>query len=593
MDYQALIGVLRLATALHIGTGQGNAGFDAPVRRRNDGTLIIPGTSLAGVLRTTATRLAPNYWPDSGICQAVIKPGYEDFENPCHCLVCHLFGEINPGTGDDSNAGGRASRLWIYDAEVTEHVALFVRDNVGIDRQTGAAARQESIKYDTEVVPAGTTFHFRVELEEDISRQAHQLLALVFAEWQAGRLHIGGNRSRGLGALELVELNYHSLPFDSIANISNYLAEDTPWELGQPDENWLANTLADIEPAHKPPCLQNTLGVAQSWIEINFDIKAKGLFLINDTTAAAVSGFDSVSLLDGVPRSDMELRPILPGSSLRGAFRSHAERIMRTLATHQADDDKGDRQISFLKSCPACNPVESSLERPLPKCDSWLPEKADLATLHSPASLCLGCYLFGSARKGSRLTVGDAPLKEGTTPIWKVADFLAIDRFTGGALDTAKFDAAALWQPTFRVTLRLENPENWELGLLTLLLRDLQDGFLSVGWGAAKGFGQMTAANFDIQLGKVPAANVPWSWPEFSSDNGSGAFLTASFTVELWLEGSRWQTQMKSCVAALHQTLSNLKRDVLDKDGELRFPDSYFGRGRLADMYPVKPEITQ
>ena len=89
--------------------------------------------------------------------------------------------------------------------------------------------------------------------------------------------------------------------------------------------------------------------------------------------------------------------------------------------------------------------------------------------------------------RGSRLVIEDAALQAGTDPVFKVQDFLAIDRFTGGGRDGAKFDAVGLWRPAFTARLRLENPQAWELGWLALVLRDLAEGWLSVGFGRRQG----------------------------------------------------------------------------------------------------------
>jgi len=86
----------------------------------------------------------------------------------------------------------------------------------------------------------------------------------------------------------------------------------------------------------------------------------------------------------------------------------------------------------------------------------------------------------------------------------KALDFLAIDRFTGGGRDTAKFDAVVLWKPKFRVRLFLENPEPWELGWLALVLRDLHDGLTTVGFGAAKRFRAVCYRESQINL-RYPA----------------------------------------------------------------------------------------
>jgi hypothetical protein len=99
--------------------------------------------------------------------------------------------------------------------------------------------------------------------------------------------------------------------------------------------------------------------------------------------------------------------------------------------------------------------------------------------------------------------VEDAPYKstdDQTKPIFKMLDFLAIDRFTGGAADEFKFDALALWRPAFALRIFLDNPTPWELGWLWLVIRDLSEGWLNVGFGSAKGFGRAKFANWDATV---------------------------------------------------------------------------------------------
>jgi hypothetical protein len=88
-------------------------------------------------------------------------------------------------------------------------------------------------------------------------------------------------------------------------------------------------------------------------------------------------------------------------------------------------------------------------------------------------------------------------------------DFLAIDRFTGGGADKLKFDAVALWKPAFGLRLYLENPAPWELGWLWLVLRDLAEGWLRVGFGGAKGFGCMKLMNWQAKFGYILPEDMP------------------------------------------------------------------------------------
>jgi len=78
-------------------------------------------------------------------------------------------------------------------------------------------------------------------------------------------------------------------------------------------------------------------------------------------------------------------------------------------------------------------------------------------------------------------------------------EFIAIDRFTGGGADGLKFDAGYVYQPVLHgvVTLHLGSPSapspEWFVGLIALVLRDLVEGDLTFGYGAAKGYGACTA----------------------------------------------------------------------------------------------------
>ncbi|MGH7457241.1 MAG: hypothetical protein ACRENG_38180, partial [bacterium] len=97
------------------------------------------------------------------ICLA-LKPreelkGAEKNKRPCGCVVCHLFGDVLPGVGDPENVQNlrtpwmyddekftRASRLFIEDAFAeNDHIETLVRDSVGIDRGSGAAARAGAV----------------------------------------------------------------------------------------------------------------------------------------------------------------------------------------------------------------------------------------------------------------------------------------------------------------------------------------------------------------------------------------------------------------------------------------------------------------
>lgn len=501
---RTLLASLGLDTGLHIGTGKGSLPTDGPLRRANDGRLFLPGRALGGSLRTLTTRLAPRLGFEA--CKALKKPEHGK-SKPCLCIVCQLFGDLYPDE-KDGKTGGTASRLWISDAfPVEDQLQTHVRDGVGINRSSRTAAK--NVKFDYEIIPRNTTFDLRLKLVDDESDEAAkraQLLVAALAEWEAGRGQLGGNVARGLGRFHLENLRCVKTSLNSADELIAYLKADKPWQKGVTDDVWFNTALKNAQAAvQQPKKSAQTLPIARGFVRVDFTLDFKGPFLINDPLAATLAGFDHAPLLEvALTSKEGERLPVLPGSSLRGVLRTRAEKIARTLATlHWQTREE------FLLFCPACDPLVSEYNLPLASCDRRLeiPDKEEVPE----EALCLGCQLFGSTRRGSRLLIQDASWGK-TSPSadsWKAQDFLAIDRFTGGGQDGAKFDAAPLIGATFKGSLTLQNPQGWELGWLLLVLRDLTEGELAIGFGAAKGYGQAQATDFIWTIGYLSDDDFP------------------------------------------------------------------------------------
>ena len=590
MGVRTISATLRTCTPLHVGSGRSSDAADDLLRRDAQGRLLIPGPSLAGALRSIATRLAPRLGAD--VCQA-LQPN-PPRKQACGCLVCQLFGDIQP-----QETEGKASGLIVYDAVLQADAQTAIRDGVGIDRVTGAAARAERLKFDLEVLPAGATFSLRMELDPYFENEkALQLLAASLAEWQAGRGVVGGRVARGLGAFTLEDVTFLDETLDHIEAVSAFLKSGPAWHERTRDPGWVAAQTQQARATIIPwPEEKQAIPVARAWVLAEFILAADGFMLINDPVRAAQGGFDHAPLL---ATYDKNARPVLPGSSLRGVLRSQAERIARTLATLA---DAGDGAY-FKSHCPACNPLTTKTTAPVASCNSFVKdfvhtlsakERRKLEQKGVEDKLCMACRLFGSPWNGSRLRVEDAYLKPGTEPKLKVMDFLAIDRFTGGGRDGAKFDAVALWQPEFKVRLFLENPQPWELGWLALTLRDLHEGLTTVGFGGAKGFGRMRVHEPQLTLGYLhdedltsltgsddarrALATLRPTEPTFS-----GLYRVLRYAQE---QQAEWLVLANDWVNAFHEEMQEHPRYT---DFALQ-QDSYFtrkGRYELAKLYPVE-----
>jgi len=567
MTYQVITATLTARTAIHIGSGQGNDLTDALIRRDAQGKPFIPGTAIAGVLRSLLTRLAPRF--GEAPCAALTGSS-----NSCHCAVCQLLGDVNPS--DKEGADSKASRILVFNARLSGDGPLpLIRDGVGIDRVTGTAARAGSVKFDLETLPAGATFNLRLEVRtKDEGRLS--LLAAGLAEWQAGRMWLGGRVARGLGAFDLNDLQFKVLPLEKPEQVLAYLKADEPWKRAETQKGWLQQQISDPDPTadhrHLP-------GVSRGWVEITGILQAEGPLLTNDTLISGTTGFDHAPLL--AQWGDWQ-HPVLTGAGLRGVLRSQAERLVRTLATFLAWDSGSEpeqRTRYFLNHCPACSPVESRADAPLASCDALLKEaEVPSDAFIEDEQLCLACRLFGSTRRGSRLIVEDAPYVGDEPPTLKMFDFLAIDRFTGGGKDGAKFDALVLWKPAFKLRLHLANPEPWELGWLALVLRDLEEGWLSVGFGAAKGFGRVRLQDWKATFGYLTKDDLPPGLAPPESPGKSGVFKTATVPGGT----DTWRNIAQSWVNTFHKE----KVNRFSRPHELQLQkDSYFCK--VSTLYPV------
>jgi len=192
---------------------------------------------------------------------------------------------------------------------------------------------------------------------------------------------------------------------------------------------------------------------------LKIELAFQGPFVVNDPARA---GGDDVG--DIASLVDEHGRPILPASSLRGALRSQAERIVRTIGGRACHvDDPGD----------ACDAIENAAE--------------------VETKLCATCRLFGAPGWGTPIELSDFGELEDSKALRFRHEMVAIDRFTGGTAGPSKFNAYVFWKPVLRGTVSVElgRIDMAGLAILALTLRDLLEGDISLGYGASKGYGAL------------------------------------------------------------------------------------------------------
>lgn len=427
-------GRLTLVTALHLGGGEGEYVDMAVLRDGRTGAPLLPGTTLAGAMR-------------SALADHLV--GYGEGEPD---EVSGLFGGRR---GDDD---GAQSPLIVFDAigALPTGSGFETRDGVAISPATGIA--EDHKKYDFEVLPAGTSFPVRVDLLVPLEADEETLLARLATALQAlshGGNAFGARRTRGLGK---VRAEWGASRYDLRTR-----------------QGWLRWARSDHEPA-LPTHLRSiqaaltaarqgarvpVLGDARALVAIQLRLRIAHDILVRN--AGTTPETPDVSHL----RSGGA--PILPGTSLAGVMRAQMLRIAKLVRAEHGDAEQWIDRLFGPR-------FEGRRVAP------------------------------GFEPRASRLRVGEAKIEE-SGPQRQAR--IAIDRFTGGVVDSALFDEQPEVGGGVKVTLELRDPQPGELGLVLLVVKDLLDGRLPVGGTSSVGRGFFSGtATVEIRSGGAEPTNA-------------------------------------------------------------------------------------
>ncbi len=225
----------------------------------------------------------------------------------------------------------------------------------------------------------------------------------------------------------------------------------------------------------------------------------------------------------------------LPGSSLKGVFRSYIEKINATLNPDSVcniflDANKlhqGNNQSQVNAGAhPSCGSIFEKWEKDKNKGIRSLEDRNDFVYGIS----CPTCRLFGSTWFIGRVSIGDAYLAQGSQGVTETRDVVGIDRLTGGAANQAKFDYEAVAPDTiFETNIHLRNFEIWQLGMLFAIVQDMKEELIRLGSGTSRGLGQVRA-EIEPERGLIISsirndrepANEIWGLGRWLQDQGYG-----------------------------------------------------------------------
>lgn len=532
---------VELTSELHIG------GVDAVPDRDGEGTVIrfcrnglkeptIPGRSIRGAVRA-ACDVARQALEEAG------DPATQDGGVFSKATWVSLWGDDTDYTGKSANDRGLQSdaSLPIRKSALTFHAVSFPaykdsdsgdsplprRHGVGIDRTTGAAS--DGALYEHEFLPRGTKFDIRItaegrdgEQKNDMERKDNKqsdgipgpapsdtvkkLLEFIVDVLTSGAVCIGGRTGSGQGTIQVIKPKLRrtgkttdagtlTAPADVLDALIGEDEEGTPiplelggWTLEEPARitiDWWSPT--GIFVAEDEKLTKQRKAAKES------ENREKG---INEEVHEVV-----YPLRDPSVAWD-EAQLLIPGTSIRGALRSRASRIARTVLAARGD------AVPF-----ASHDIHEQIA----------------------AEPNLVRYMFGSTEYRGALTVHDCL----STDRGKLIEVThnAIDRWTGGVIDGGLFTEAVYlgthWEPiTIDIDLRrlLKNieaekgPEDREQSkpthadyahaayvLLGLVLAELSAGTLPLGSRSTRGLGQVVVSTIKVEGADRKGVDLP-SW---------------------------------------------------------------------------------
>ena len=343
---------------------------------------------------------------------------------------------------------------------VSEKANTSIRDGVRIETKTGSAA--DKAKFNVEVVERGTEFELEfvcVIRDGDDQREFKKLFLALLHAFQQGDIQLGARTRRGYGRGKVNSWEIRDLQMDNPKNVMAWLSGDV-WKTNQGKSK--------LTPTRLPTDQRRFFR-----IEADFELRTS---LLIRSSSEKPDDPDMVHLHSNG-------KPVIPGTSFAGAFRHRAALIAKAIGwhTHQKDADTVCEMFGAVHKQDDDN-NDSNQTTP------W----------------------------ASRVLIEER-LVENVKPQWQ--DRVAIDRFTGGSLQSALFNEKPVYpcpikaetQTNVQLRLTLEEPEKAEIGLLLLTLRDFWYGNAALGGETSGGRGTLRGIKAELKF-KYSDSSVVKAW---------------------------------------------------------------------------------
>lgn len=343
-------------------------------------------------------------------------------------LYLNLFGRQEDGEGEQS--------LLIVHDSFGDQSTIELRDGVKINPITRTAL--EKHKFDFELLEAGTSFKIRMELLVQEKRRDDLIrgLAIALQGLENCEINLGIRKRRGFGKCRVKEWK-----------VCRYNLKEPEGLIG-----WLK---MDGTMKQTGSSVSALLGAIDTDLDKRNSFTLYATFSLNGSLLIG-SGFDHVNAPNSVhlkSKRGGQAVPILSGTSLAGALRARALRIANTVCKNVNSNTWVDRLFG--------SPIKSSQDKN-----------------------------SNNQTNASKIITSETEINN---PLNIVQSRVKIDRFTGGICPTALFHE----QPVFgldtgiNIHILIQQPEDAQIGMLLLLLKDLWTGDLPLGGEVGVGRGRL------------------------------------------------------------------------------------------------------
>lgn len=459
---------LELTAPLHIGGGSDPLQDDA-VERDAMGLWRIPGTSLAGVLRDYSER-------SLGREQTEILFGSRSQRGCSASKIWCSDGRLLDF--DYAEKGGTAYEKAVRGDLVQIPVGPYVRDHVRLDLDRGAT--DEGGKFDEEIVPPGTRFALELKLdgwERELSAEEEQAFLQLCAQLGEGELSLGGGRGSGQGRAKAHYVEVRRFDLTSPAGMQAYLnlRHGTSFQS------------SDGIKCSLPQALKTSSDSGTSF-DLTLPLVCAGPLLPGGMNQDETE-IDLVCLKTPVlnyAKKAVRYEYTLAGSALKGAVRHRCYEIAEIKYGREKAQALLDTLFGYVKAPPKGRGQDG---------DEAGTENVTAAAPRSEDG------------RAGKLRFGEVLIRNVKSV---TVQHVAIDRFTGGALEGALFDEAPLWQEglSFDFNLQGESLEIVESEVLCHALLDLSEGRLPLGGGVNRGNGIVKIKGLEQGLGKALSGAV-------------------------------------------------------------------------------------